>query len=188
MPEIVRHLVDEEGHRVGFAAAVTARGGKRLFTEEPNLLGLHLGKDARIARVAEVRLTPAKIADDLLDVGQFLRALDLGVRSQDLFEQRRARARQTYNENRISIRYPPAAAAGEELASAHLDLLTGIVLDDFRAIVAFRTLQRVAEFVVVEGIDKCSSGSGGVAARRSRYKPTALSCSPRPTAAAACRP
>src|ERR1700682_4946183 len=154
MPEIVRHLVDEEGHRVGFAAAVNPSGGKILFTEEPNLLGLHLGKDARIARVAEIRLTAAKIADDLLDVGQFLRALDLGVRSQDLFEQCRTRARQAYDENGVRIRYATATAVGEKLSAAHLDLLTRIVLDDFRSISALRALQRITQLVIVEAFRK----------------------------------
>src|ERR1700686_1715295 len=150
VPKVVRHLVDE----VRLAGTVDPGGVEILLAELPEFLERHLGKDARVARIIQIRVAALKIADDLLDVGKFLRALDLRVRSQDLFEQRRTRARQADDKYGVRVRYAAATAAGEKFGCADLDLVAGIVLDDFRAIPAFGALERITQLVIMEGFGK----------------------------------
>ena len=97
MPEVVRHLVDE----VRPVAAIDARAGEVFFAELAEILGAESREDARVARLLRFGTEATQPADDLLHVGQFLRAFDLRVRGQDLLDQRRAGARQPDDEDRI---------------------------------------------------------------------------------------
>src|ERR1700722_8431862 len=76
------------------------------------------------------------------------------MRGQDLFQQGRTRARQADDKDRIRIGGSIATTAGEKPGGAHLDLLPGIVLDDFSSIFALSVLQRVTELVIAERFGK----------------------------------
>ena len=115
-------------------------------------------QDARVARIVQIRVAAPQVRDDLLNVGELLRALDLRVRGQDLLDQRRARARQADDENRIRIRRAPAARAWRRTPRADLDLLPCVGLDDLGAIAAFGALQRIALLVVAERLGEVSPG------------------------------
>src|ERR1700733_14173260 len=83
VPEVVRHLVDEKGQ----TGAVDPGSGEIALAELQKVLRLHLCQYSRIARISRIGVEAAKIPDDVLDVGEFLSALDLGVRRQNLFKQ-----------------------------------------------------------------------------------------------------
>jgi len=102
VPEIVRHLVDE----VRLAGAVDTGLGEVVRSQVAQVLGAQALQDARIARLVRLGLEAAQAADELLHVGQLLGALDLRVRGQDLLEERRARARQPDDKNRVRARIP----------------------------------------------------------------------------------
>ena len=55
-----------------------------MLAELAKLLELQLGKDARVAWIVQIRIAAPQVGDDLLNVGQFLGALDAGVRREDL--------------------------------------------------------------------------------------------------------
>ena len=57
VPEVVRHLVDEEG----FAGAVDPGVGEILLAELSEILGVHLRKDARVAGIIQIRITAPQI-------------------------------------------------------------------------------------------------------------------------------
>ncbi len=147
VPEIVRHLVDE----VRLAGAVDTGLAEVVRSQLAQVLGTQALQDARIARLVRLGPKAAQAADELLHVGQLLGALDLRVRGQDLLEERRARARQPDDENRVGARIPVAGAGGEELARADLDLVFGVALDELGAVAAFGALERIAEPVLLEG-------------------------------------
>src|SRR5271163_1118885 len=146
VPEVVRHFVDEKG----LAGAKDASRGKILLAKRKKFTAAHLSQYSRIARIIQIRIAAAKISHDLLDIGKFLRTFNPGVRGQNLFQQRRTGARQSNDEYRIGILCAATQMPDEKLRRAHLDLLTRIVLDDVRAIPAFRALQGVTQLVVTK--------------------------------------
>src|ERR1700730_17580324 len=94
------------------------------------------------ARITEARLLPTRsesphFKHDALNVGEFLRALDLRVGGEDLLDERGSGAWQPDNENRIRVRHADAPARGEELRRAHLDLLPRVRFGDVRVVAAF---------------------------------------------------
>ncbi len=87
MPEVVRHLVDEEGTA---QPAIGAGLAQEALAEPTRLLGGQPRQGLRIQRQATVRIAAAQLAGVAADFGQLLRALDAGMRGQDLLDQRRA--------------------------------------------------------------------------------------------------
>ena len=85
VPEVVRHLVDEEG----LAGAVDPGACNILLAELQKIPMLQLCEYPRVAGIVRMRVAAPKQFDNLLDVGEFLRAFDLRVRSQDLFDESR---------------------------------------------------------------------------------------------------
>jgi hypothetical protein len=104
--EVVRHLVDEERRPL----AVGARLFEENLAEPPAILRAQLRQYGGIARVRSDPDRGRAERDDLLNVGQLLRALHARVRSEDLLEQRRAGTRQADDENRIGIGAPQPRA------------------------------------------------------------------------------
>src|SRR6185369_5888735 len=82
------------------------------------------------------------------------RTLSLRVRCQNLLEQRRARARQADDEDRIRALVSPALPGCEELGCTDPDLLVRVLLDELRAITAFGTLELITLPVVAERLAK----------------------------------
>src|SRR5262249_42900525 len=146
VPEVVRHLVDEKR----LAGAIDARIGEIFLAELGEILGRKGCEDAWITRLVPLGTEPAQTADDLLYVGQLLRAFHLRVRGEDLLDERRAGARQSDDEDRIGARIAPAGARGKELRGADFDLLLRIALDQSGLITAFGPLELVPEAVVIE--------------------------------------
>ena len=144
--KVVRHLVDEEG----LARPVYPRVGEIALAERRELLSGHVVENARIARIARIRLAAAQVIRDLLDIRELLRSLDLRVRGKDLLDERRSRAGQADDENRIGARRSPSAPPREELGVAELDLPAGIALDELGAIMALGALLAIAALVIRE--------------------------------------
>ena len=111
MPEVVRHLVDEER----LAGAVDPGVGEIFLAQPQKLRGASAPPGRPDSADCRSGLAALQFVHDALDVGQLLRALDLRMRRQDLLEQRRARARQADDEDRIRRAVAPARAAREEV-------------------------------------------------------------------------
>src|SRR5262249_23275293 len=137
MPEVVRHLVDEER----LAAAIYARVGQVLGAEPARLLGSQTGKGRGVVEVRIMRLAALRALQQARNVGQLHRSLDLGVRCQNLLEQSRTGARQAHDEDRLAAWVAPAAAGCKERVCAGRALQPGIALGDFRTVTQLRLLQ-----------------------------------------------
>src|ERR1700716_261988 len=74
------------------------------------------------------------------------------MRGENLVEERRARARQTQDENRIFLLDAGAVSRGEELVRADVDLLPRVVLDDLGPVAALGALLCIAPRVVAPGL------------------------------------
>ena len=146
MAEIVRHLVDE----MRLAGPIGLRVGEVFLAQPEKLFRRHVREHAGIARLVE--LAPLQFGHDVLDVGQLVGAFDLGMRRQNLFQQRRAGPRQADDENRIAAFRSPTGATFEKRARADFDLPVRVRFDDLRAILAFRALERVAAIVIGPGL------------------------------------
>ncbi len=85
MAEIIGHLVDETRP----AGAVRFRVAEVFFRKAGEDVGRQVGQNAGISRIVQIRVTPLEVKHDARDVRKFLRAFDLGMRRQDLLEQRR---------------------------------------------------------------------------------------------------
>src|SRR6202011_5385267 len=119
-------------------------------------------------RTVEVGLAALQAEHDPLNVREFLCALDPRMRGENLVEERRARARQPDDENRIVPRGPGARARGEELVRADLDLLPRVALDDLWPVAALGALQRVAALVVAPGLGVLAAILVGLAERETQ--------------------
>ena len=75
-----------------------------------------------------------------MDVGEFLRALDLRVGGEDLFDECRSGTWQPDNEDRIRVGHPETHSRGEELRRAEFDLSAGVRLGDVRIVAALGAL------------------------------------------------
>src|SRR6516162_2432430 len=152
VPEVVRHLVDEEG----LAGTIDARAGKVFLAELAEILRRERREHARVARIILLGAEAPQAAHDLLHVRQLLGAFDLRVRGQDLLEQRRARARKPDDEDGLAARMAPTRAAGEELRGTDPDLLLRVAFDQLGPVAAFGALELVTQPVVVERACKVS--------------------------------
>src|ERR1700686_4614664 len=97
------------------------------------------------------RSEPWHFEYDALDVGEFVRALDLRVGGKDLLDERGTGARQPDDENRIRVRHADAHARDKELRRAHLDLPARVRVGDVRMVAAFGALECVAALVKLPG-------------------------------------
>ena len=118
VPEIVRHLVDEEGPTV---AAIDAGLGQKTLAHGADLRRRQPMGRLGLNRQAARRIAPEQFAGVTADLGQLLRPLHLGMRGQDLFDQGRTRTRQPQDEDRIGLRQAPSLARGEEVGGEGLD-------------------------------------------------------------------
>ena len=147
VPEVVRHLVDEER----LAGAVDAGVGQILRAELPKILRTHLRKDARVAGIVQIRVTAPKIADDLLDVGKFLRAFDFECEARicsSRVEPERGRPTMKMGSG---FRTPQPRRLAKN-SRVHTSICCCVLhLDDFGAIPAFGALQRITKLVIAEG-------------------------------------
>src|SRR5262249_2310847 len=155
VPEVVRHLVDEErGGYSRLAAPVDSCRGQVLCCESGEFLGTEIGKDPRGTWIAILGGKAAQSAHDLLYVGKLLGALHLRVGCEDLLEQGGPRAGQADDENGIRGLMSPTGATGEEFGRTDPDLLPGVGLDQLRAIAALGPLELVALLVVAVRLGK----------------------------------
>ncbi len=161
MAEIVRHLVDE----VRLARAIDARVVEISLAQGAHFCRIEIGQDRRVARLVVMAVRPLELQGEALDIRQFMGALDLGMRGQDLLDQGRARSRQAENEDGIGIGYAPAPPRREKGVGAGRDLLRRIGFDGFGAITAFRFFQAVAAFVEGPGRGEVAAVLIGLAQR-----------------------
>ena len=80
-------------------------------------------------------------------MSEFLGALDLGVRSQDLLDESGAGARQAEDENGIRIRHAPLLPCCEEFRRAHLRRQPGLGLCDLGQVANLGVLEGVAALI-----------------------------------------
>src|SRR5262249_38481160 len=151
VPEVVWHFVDE----TWLLPAVSACLRHIPFAEPAKLFRRKIGQHTGISilvrslhtRIAVSRLLPPHFNHDPLDFCEFLCALDMRVRGEDLLDQRRPGAWQTDNENRIGVQDTDTGANGEEPCGTHPNLLPCIRLGNVWMIAAFSPLQCVALLV-----------------------------------------
>ena len=136
VPKIVRHLVD----KARLTSAVDTCIGEVFLAQLVKVLRLHSGKNTWVARNVAALLTPLKIEDDSRYVGEFHGSLDMRMRGQDLLKQRRSRARQPDDEDRVVTAESHTRAGGKKLARAHRGLQLRVALDGFDTEPAFRFL------------------------------------------------
>src|SRR5256885_911285 len=101
-----------------------------------------LGEDRRIARVLEVGVAAPQLSHEARDVGELLGPFDLRMRSEHLLDQRRARAGEPDDEDRLVAYDAIACARREELPRTHLLLVRRVPLDRFRPVAALGALER----------------------------------------------
>ena len=149
MAEIVRHLVDEEAAcrcgRPGCRRGISRRAGGN-----PPAAGPRARRDSADGPGPVAAL---QLQHDALDVGQLLGALDLRMGGEDLLDQRRARARQAQDEDRIGALGSPQPARPAKNARVQTSICRlRVGLDDLGPIAAFGALQRVAALVIGPGL------------------------------------
>ncbi len=133
MPEIVRHLIDEERPA---QPAIGAGFGQEPLSQRPSLPGRQPPQRLGAHRQAAIWIATAEFAGISVDFGQFLRAFHLGMGGQDLLDQRRARTRQPEDEDGRRIIRAPAGARGEEFGGEHRLQSHSAGVRDARAIAA----------------------------------------------------
>src|SRR5262249_40929711 len=130
VPEVVRHLVDEER----LAGAEHLRVREVLLAVAAQIFERQLVEHVRIARRLAQLLSAVEPMDETRNIRELHRALDLRVRRQDLLEQRRAGARQADDEDRVRRLTSPAATLPEEIRRAHFGRELAGTLEHIRLI------------------------------------------------------
>ena len=118
VPEIVRHLVDEERRSLAMDAGIVD-----VFLAER--FEFFIGQFGKYAGVFRCTVLPRPAPQPLRqrqDVGQLQRPIDLRMRRQDLLEQRRSGARQSDDEDRVRRRMTAVRASLEQFPGADLPL------------------------------------------------------------------
>src|ERR1700722_6318155 len=115
--DVVRHLVEKERR----AAPVYERVLEVGLAQLPALLRRQLGEHRRVGRRLP-GLATAKLVHQTRQVRELTRAINLGVRGQDLLDEGGTRTWHADDKDRIRSRAAKAAPRGEELGRAHLRL------------------------------------------------------------------
>src|SRR5882757_3321593 len=147
MPKIVRHLVDEKG----LARAIDARVRKILLPEAFEVVGFEFSEYSRVARSRILGFAALQVLDHAKDIGEFHGPFDLRVRSENLFEQGRARPRQADYEDRRRTVAAHSLPRVEEVPSANFRLQSGVTLERLGPVATFAFFQRIAARVIFEG-------------------------------------
>src|SRR3979490_828044 len=91
----IRALVDRER----FSSSISLGVRDKLPAEALELVYPKLGEHGRVAWFRIIRFTSVQLVHEPRNVRELLRSLDHRVRGEDLFNQRRPGARQSYDEN-----------------------------------------------------------------------------------------
>src|ERR1700686_1988803 len=148
VPEVVRHLVDEEG----LAGAEHPRVLGVLLAEGPQLIRVEPRQHRRVARPRFVGLASLQVVHEPRDVRELHRALHQRVRGEYLFDQGRSGARQADDEDRVRPVAAEALPGCEEFGGADLRLQRRITPDPPGLVPALALLECVAALVVAEGL------------------------------------
>src|SRR5450631_932071 len=147
MPEIVRHLVDEEGLR----SAIDAGVRKVFFAMLRALLRAETLEGGGIGGGRFIGVSTLDGMHQARYLRKFPGTLHPRMGREDLLEQSRSGARQPHDEYRVRTRAAMVLARCEELPRTDGHLPPRITLEWFGRIASLALLERVAALVVAKG-------------------------------------